>query len=143
MSVKRKAPIWFLFVSILLICWNLIGVLSLYTHITLVNDPTILNDPAMEILYTQYPLWSTLVFALASISGFVAALLLAMKRRLAKFIFVISLIAVIMQMTHNLLMTDAMEYLGVQAAILPTLVIIIGIFSVWLSSHADRKKWLH
>jgi hypothetical protein len=97
----------------------------------------------MEILYTQYPLWSTLVFALASISGFVAALLLAIKRRLAKFIFVISLIAVIMQMTHNLLMTDAMEYLGVQAAILPTLVIIIGIFSVWLSSHADRKKWLH
>ena len=143
MSVKRKAPIWFLIVSILLICWNLIGVLSLYTHITLVNDPTILNDHAMEILYTQYPLWSTLVFALASISGFVAALLLAIKRRLAKFIFVISLIAVIMQMTHNLLMTDAMEYLGVQAAILPTLVIIIGIFSVWLSSHADRKKWLH
>lgn len=142
MHAKHKAPIWFLIVTILLICWNLIGVLSFYTHIMMINDPSILNDPALEILYTQYPTWTTIIFALASISGIVAAILLAMKRRIAKFIFVISLIAVIMQMTHNLFMTDSIEYLGAQAAILPTLVVIVGIFSVWLSSFADRKKWL-
>lgn len=142
MRAKHKAPIWFLIVTILLICWNLIGVLSFYTHIMMINDPSILNDPALEILYTQYPTWTTIIFALASISGIVAAILLAMKRRIAKFIFVISLIAVIMQMTHNLFMTDSIEYLGAQAAIMPTLVVIVGIFSVWLSSFADRKKWL-
>lgn len=142
MRAKHKAPIWFLIVTILLICWNLIGVLSFYTHIMMINDPSILNDPALEILYTQYPTWTTIIFALASISGIVAAILLAMKRRIAKFIFVISLIAVIMQMTHNLFMTDSIEYLGAQAAKMPTLVVIVGIFSVWLSSFADRKKWL-
>ncbi|MGB1102042.1 MAG: hypothetical protein ACPG21_00295 [Crocinitomicaceae bacterium] len=142
MHAKHKAPIWFLIVTVLLICWNLIGVLSFYTHIMMINDPSILNDPALEILYTQYPTWTTIIFALASISGIAAAILMAMKRRIAKFIFVISLIAVIMQMTHNLFMTDSIEYLGAQAAILPTLVVIVGIFSVWLSSFADRKKWL-
>jgi hypothetical protein len=143
MSNKRKAPIWFLIVTIFLIAWNLIGLLSFYSHLTFTSDPDLMETVAMKQLYTQYPLWSKLVFGIAVISGMAGAILLAMKKRVSKFVFVISLIAVIIQMTHNLLMTDALNVLGIQAAILPTAVVIIGIFSIWLSSYADRKRWLH
>ena len=142
MSAKRKAPIWFLIITILLIVWNIIGLLSFYTHITFTNNPELIETAALERLYTQYPLWSVIIFGIAVVTGTAGAITLAMKKRISKFIFVISLIAIIIQMTHNLLMTDVLNILGVQAAILPLAVIIISIFSIWLSSYADRKRWL-
>ena len=139
-----KMPGWYLILSVLFLLWNLMGVASFYQHIAISNSPEALAAlPANEAeLYGKYPLWTHVAFALSVLGGVLGCIGLLMKKKWAKPVFIVSMISIIVQMFHSLVIAKATDVYGPGAVVMPILIILIGIFLVWFSDHGIKKKWL-
>jgi hypothetical protein len=140
---KLRLPVWFWIVTIFFLLWNILGVFSFFQH-TFISDEAMaqLSAPERE-LYSEYPLWSNVLFAIAVLFGFVGSLGLVLRKKWSKTAFVISLIAVVPQMIHNVFLTTSIKVYGMaQAITMPILVVLIAIFLVWFSNFSIQKKWI-
>ena len=140
---KIKIPMWFWVVSIFFLLWNIMGVFSFLAH-TFISNEALAELPSNEReLYSEYPLWTNIVFAIAVIAGLIGTIGLVLKKKWSKMAFIISLLAIIPQMIHNVFFTKSIEVYGaVEAATMPALVVIFGLFLVWFSMLGIRKQWL-
>jgi hypothetical protein len=141
---KTKIPMWFWVVSIFFLLWNIMGVFSFLAH-TFISNEALAELPSNEReLYGEYPLWTTIVFAIAVIAGMIGTIGLVSKKKWSKMAFVISLLAIIPQMIHNVFFTKSIEVYGtVEAVTMPALVVIFGLFLLWFSTSAIKKHWLN
>ena len=142
-NTKTKIPVWFWVVSIIFLLWNIMGVFTFFEYV-LISEEAIAKLPEKEReLYSQYPLWTTIVFAIAVLLGFIGSLGLVLKKKWSKMAFIISLLAIIPQMIHNVFCTKSVEVYGMmQALTMPILVTIIGVFLIWFSNFSINKNWL-
>ena len=65
-----------------------------------------------------------------------------MKKKWAKSAFIISLVALIPQMIHNLFFTKAREVYGPGIELMPIMIIVFGVFLLWFSAFGIKKDWL-
>ena len=93
-------------------------------------------------LYDNVPAWVTAAFALAVFGGALGCILLLLRKKLATFVFVISLASILVQMTYNIFISKAMEVYGPGSVIMPIMVIIIGAFLVWYSKKMQGQGLL-
>lgn len=141
-QTNQKMATWFLVLAILLAIWDLMGVVSFFQHIS-ISDEAIQAMPQNEReLYESYPMWTEIAFAIAVFGGFLGSILLLVKKKLAKPVFIVSLIAVVIQMYHSLFIAKAMDVYGPGATIMPVMIIGIGIFQIWMSSYGIKEGWL-
>lgn len=140
---KIKLPVWFWIVAAFSLLWNLLGVVSFFMHVFISQEALDALSVAERDLYHSYPLWTNIVFAIAVFFGFAGSLGLVLKKKWSKMAFIISLIAIVPQMIHNVFVTKSIEVYGLaQAVTMPILVVVFGILLVWFSSFAINKKWL-
>ncbi len=143
-KTKLQLPVWFWIVAVVFLLWNIMGIFSFLMHTYISDEAMAKLSVAERELYAEYPLWTTIVFAIAVIFGFVGSLGLIFKQKWSKIAFIISLIAIIPQMIHNVFFTKSIEVYGVaQAITMPILVVVIAIFLVWFSNFSIHKKWLN
>ena len=142
-NVKMKIPKWFWVVAIFFLLWNIMGVFSFFAH-TFISEEALAALPDNEKeLYGDYPIWTTIVFAIAVFFGLFGSLGLLLKKRWSKIAFIISLCAIIPQMIHNVFFTKSMDVYGPgQAATMPIMVLVFGFFLIWFSNYAINKNWL-
>ncbi len=138
-----KLPIWFWIVAVVFLLWNIIGVMSFVGH-TFITEEAISKLPSAEReLYESYPQWATIVFAIAVFFGITGSLGLILKQKWCKMAFIISLFAIIIQMSHNVFFTKSIAVYGLaQAITMPILLVVIGTFLVWFSKYSSHKGWL-
>ena len=138
-----KIPKWFWVVAIFFLLWNIMGVLSFFTHTFISEEALALLPEKERELYGDYPIWTTVVFAIAVFFGLFGSLGLLLKRKWSKLAFIISICAIIPQMIHNVFFTKSMEVYGPgQAATMPIMVVVFGIFLIWFSNYSINKNWL-
>jgi len=97
---------------------------------------------AERALYDNIPSWVTAAFAIAVFGGLIGSAFLLMRKKLARPMFLISLIAIIVQMSYNLFMSRAAEVYGPGSVIMPIMVIVIGVFLLMYSKKTIAKGWL-
>lgn len=139
---KISIPIWFWIIAVVALLWNLMGVMSFYMHVFITDEALQALPEAERNLYDSYPLWTEIAFGIAVLGGFLGSIALLMKKKWAKSAFLISLLAIIPQMTHNLFFTNVKEVYGPGTEIMPVMVIIFGVFLLWFSSFGIKKGWL-
>lgn len=111
-NIKIKIPKWFWVVAIFFLLWNIIGVLSFFGH-TFISDEALAKLPEKEReLYGEYPIWTTIIFAITVFGGLLGSLGLVFKKKWSKLVFIISLCAIIPQMVHNVFFTKSIEVYG-------------------------------
>ena len=138
-----KIPTWFWVASIIFLLWNLMGIMSFYMH-TFITEKALMALPEAERnLYGQYPLWVDFIFGLAVFTGTIGCVGLLMKKKWVKNLFMISLFSVIVQMSHNMFMTDTLDVYGYVSFVMPILVILIAGLLVWFTSYSTKKTWLN
>ena len=142
-STKQKPQIWFWVLVIFFLLWNIMGVISFFGH-TFISEEALSKLPTNEReLYGDYPLWTSIVFAIAVFSGLLGSIGLALRKKWSKFAFIISLCAIIPQMIHNVFYTKSIDVYGlVQATTMPILVVVFGVFLVWFSNYAIKNNWI-
>lgn len=140
-----RPPLWFWAIGVVLLLWGLIGCFAAYTQIT--TGPEAWGDPANaeynRQLYASLPAWFNWVYALAVGSAAVGALALALRRAVARPIFILSAIAVVIQFGYSFLATDLIAHKGVAMTVpFPLFILAVAVFSVWFAGLSQRRGWL-
>lgn len=137
-----KPPKWFWIVSVLALLWNLIGVSQYLMQAYMGIEELEQMSEAQRLLYESQPAWVTGAFAMAVWGGALGCILLLLKKKLAVGVLLISLIGILAQVSYNLFISTNFEVYGVQAILMPIVILIIGIALFLFARKASANHWL-
>jgi hypothetical protein len=142
MSNQVKPPAWFWIVSVIALLWNAMGVMA-YLMRAYMTDEAIAALPQEQQVYLQnQPAWYMGVFALAVFGGTLGSLLMLLRKALAYWVFVVSLVCVAAQWSYDIFMVEnspAFDSSGIAMAIL---IPVFSVALVFISRSARAKGWI-
>lgn len=132
----------FWIICIIGLLWNLSGVYSFFMEVFITPEALAALPEAERLLYEANPVWMTVVFAIAVLDGTLGCILLLMKKAIAGPVLITSLIAVLIQMTYWLFMTNSREVYGPAGMVMPVIVTSIAALLVWYAYMVKAKGWI-
>jgi hypothetical protein len=130
-------------VAILLLLWGLAGCFSLYLHIAYGSA---MDPKATEwdrSYYAALPGWFVYVYGIAVGAGLLGSLALLKRSRNANLLYVLSLIAVVVQFGYVFGLTDLIAHKGAAATVpFPGVIAVIAIFQIWFAGYATKRGWV-
>ena len=140
MTVYRP-PIWFWIVVALLILWGLSGV-GMF-HWSQTEGFRAQLDGYDRAHYANAPRWYLAVYGLAVWSGLIGSVLLALRKRVARPFYIVSLVAVVVMFGFEFVGTDLIATKGVLVATgFPIFIALVCVFEIWLAGLATRRGWI-
>ncbi|WP_420144017.1 sugar transporter [Sphingobium sp.] len=135
-----SAPRSFTIIAIVLLLWNLMGVMAFVMQYNMDLAVLAETDPAGARIFAAMPGWLWIDYGVAVLAGTVGAASLLAKRKAAVALFLLSLVAVIVQFGYTFLATDLIAAKGVVVAMaFPILIFAITIFQ-WRYASAQMAK---
>lgn len=129
-------------IGIIALIWNGFGVMA-YLAQAYMTDEILAALPSEEqALYADVPSWVTAAFGAAVFGGLLASLLLLLKKKLSRIMYIISFLGILIQMYHSFFMSKQFDVYGPGAAVMPIMIIVIGAFLIVYSRKVDSKGWL-
>jgi hypothetical protein len=141
--IRQRPAGWFTIVAVLLVLWGLAGCFSLYLHIA--------YGPAMDPKATDWdrayfaalPAWFTPVYAVAVGAGLLGSIALLMRSKLAQPLYILSLIAVIVQFGYVFAATDLLAHKSAAMTVpFPLFIFAVALFQIWIAGIARRRGWI-
>jgi uncharacterized membrane protein len=142
MNTQDKLPTSFWVVAVIALLWNIMGVYSFYAHVFISDEALAALPVAEQAVYASYPAWVNILFAVAVLTGLLGCISLLLKKAWAVPLFLISLVAVIIQMTYSMFMTESIEVYGPASVVMPILVVVIAAFLYYYSRKCRAKGWI-
>ncbi|AUC81365.1 hypothetical protein [Lacinutrix sp. Bg11-31] len=132
----QKPPIWFWIVTVIGLIWNGMGVNHYLQQAY--------NTESFRNMYTQEqldivantPTWVTAAFAIAVFAGFFGFVFILLRKKLGYTLMLLSLLAVIIQMSHILISGNASS-IG-----MTIMIIVFAIIFVVLARLFSVKGWI-
>ncbi|WP_299554628.1 hypothetical protein [Seonamhaeicola sp.] len=135
-SATNKPPIWFWIVSVIALIWNGLGVEAyLQQAYDTEKYRNMYSEEQLEIA-ANMPAWVTGLFAIAVFGGALAAIGLLVRKKWATKLWLLSLIAVIIQMAY-ILINGYASSVG-----MTIMIIVLAIVFYWFSKMSGSKGWL-
>jgi len=118
--------------------WNAMGVINFFVQL----NPEMLASyrESERAIIVGRPAWATTGFAIAVFGGSLGSLLLLLKNSTGFYLFIASLLGVVITMTHTLsigINFGAGEIFGI--ILMP---IMLAAFLIWYSKQAENRGWL-
>jgi MFS superfamily sulfate permease-like transporter len=137
-----RVPAWFWIVSVLALLWEAMGCYSYVAQVTMSASDIAALPEGQQTLMAAIPTWLNGVFAIATWSGLAAAVCLLLRRTWARPLFLVSLVAVLIQFSWWFFVARAADVIGTDAYVMPVAVIVAAVLLVWFSSMAAKRGWL-
>ena len=137
MTDQTKPSPLFWVIGGLFFLWNAFGCYMYYLDKTLSAEKyaAAYGEP-LAALRDAYPAWATAGYAIGVFGGLLAAILFLMRKKLAFPLFVISLIGAIVSFSWGFMSPEFKEAAGSSHWVMPAIVVIIGLFEIFVT----RKK---
>jgi hypothetical protein len=128
----------FWMISAVALIWNVLGCINFFVQM----DPDALAAyrEVERAIVEGRPTWATAAFAIAVFGGAFGCLLLLLRKSAAFYLFIASLLGVIVTMTHTLgvgIDFGLGEILGI--ILMPP---VVAAFLMWYAKHAKGKGWI-
>ncbi|MGA8204176.1 MAG: hypothetical protein WB812_06615 [Woeseiaceae bacterium] len=138
-----RPPMSFWFVSGVALIWNLLGFYAYLDQVT-ASPEKLANafSPEQIAILQSMPKWATSAFAIAVTTGVLGSLCLLFRKAWAVPLFVISLIAVLIEDVNSFVLNDMLAVFGRIPAIIQAAVLVIGIALILYSRYAKGRRWL-
>ncbi|MEL6874242.1 MAG: hypothetical protein AAGM33_02095 [Pseudomonadota bacterium] len=138
MSKTHKATMGFWAIGVIAILWNGLGVAAYFQQMMMsAEDFAALPELQQQLLSSQ-PFWVTAAFAVAVFAGFLASIVLLLRKRLAVRLFLLSLIAVIIQFSSYFILDGYLEFIGTQGWIMPLTIPLFAVGFLLFSSRYEK-----
>ena len=136
-------PAWFMVAAVAALAWNLIGVAMFAMHYTMSPEALAALPAEQQSLYAAMPDWTWLAYGVAVVAGALGSLMLVLRRRVATWLLLASLVAVVAQFAWQAFLSEAVALLGaVPALALPLFIVVAAALVYWLARHAAARGWL-
>jgi len=124
MTVSRS----FRAIGMILLLWNLMGVAAFMMQYSADLSQLAKTDPYTAKIFAAMPVWAWAAYAVAVGAGTLGATLLLLRKAAAAPLFLLSIVAVIVQFGYSFVHTDLLAVKGFTAAIFPAVILLIAIF---------------
>ena len=117
--------------------WNLAGVVNFFAQMN--PDVLAAYRESERAIVEGRPAWATGAFAIAAFGGALGCLLLLLRKSAAFYLFIVSLLGVIVTMIHTLgvdIDFGPGEIVGI--ILMP---LLVAAFLIWYAKRAKRKGW--
>jgi len=137
-QTKSRSHWSFWLITIITLVWNVLGCINFFVQM----DPEMVASfrETEQAIIRGRPLWATVAFAVAVFGGALGCLLLMFRKSMAFYLFIGSLIGVVVTMTHTL-GTGINFGIGEIIGIILMPVAVAG-FLVWYAYYAEAKGWI-
>ena len=139
--ITTAIPSWFKVAAILALIWNVLGLMAFIAQIAMTPDDISRLPQAQQDLLATTPLWATVAFAVAVISGTLASIALLMRKIICYPLYIASLTGVMVQMFHAFVISNSFEIYGPSGTIMPIMVIVVAWLLMKFSASAVKNKW--
>jgi hypothetical protein len=121
--------------------WNVMGVVNFFMQM---NADTLAAMPESErAIIAGRPAWATAAFALAVFGGALGCLLLLLRKSAAYYLFIASLLGVIVQTIPYLgIAGPPINYGPFELSMIIVMPLAVAAFLIWYSKQAERKGWI-
>ena len=138
-----KRPGWFVIVVALLVLWGLAGCAAFYGHLAYGPDIDPKATDWDRAFYAAMPGWFAWDYAVAVGAGLLGSIAMLLRLRAATWLYLVSLIAVLVQFGYVFLATDLLAHKGAAATLpFPAFIVVVALFQLWLAGVARRRGWL-
>ncbi len=136
MATSRSVTI----IGIILLLWGLMGIAAFAMQYTMDVNELARTDPAGARAFALMPVWVWIVYAIAVATGTLGAIALLLRKAIAAFLFLISLVCVIVQFGFTFLGTDLLADKGWAVVIpFPVFIFAVALFE-WLYARSLVAK---
>lgn len=140
--METARPRWLLPAFILSLLWNVMGVWSFVTNWQMSKTGYTGLPVVQRELWSGMPVWTWVAFGLAVGCGTLAAIALLMRKRAAVPLFLISFIAILVQFSWPIFMTDAYAKMGAELVTFPIILAMVGAVQLFYARRAVALGWL-
>jgi hypothetical protein len=121
--------------------WNVMGVIN---YIWQMNADALASFPeSHRAIIEGRPAWATGGFAVAVFGGALGCLLLLLRKSAAYYLFVASLLGVIVTMIHTLgIASSTIDFSPFEILMMILMPLVVAVFLIWYSKQAGSKGWI-
>lgn len=118
--------------------WNVMGAINFFVQM----NPDVLDAyrESERAIIEGRPAWATGAFGLAVFAGTLGCVLLLLRKSAAVYLFIASLLGVMVTMVHTLGVGIDFGFGEILGIILMPL--LVAAFLIWYSKHAENKGWI-
>ena len=116
--------------------WNVMGVINYFVQMN--PDVLAAYRESERAIIEGRPAWATGAFAIAVFGGALGCLLLLLRKSAAYYVFIASLLGVIVQMIPYL----GMANVQVEVWMGSLLSLVVAAFLIWYSKQAESRGWI-
>ncbi len=131
----------FWLISIYFLTWNIMGSMNFFVQM---NADMVASFPETHrAIIEGRPIWATAGFALAVFGGALGCLLLLLRKSVAYYLFIISLVGMVITMIHTFnVVTSTTNFSTIDIFIMMLLPMIVAVFLLWYSKLVEGKGWI-
>jgi len=121
--------------------WNVMGVINFFVQM---NADALASFPeSHRAIIEGRPAWATGAFAIAVFGGALGCLLLLLRKSAAYYLFIASLLGVIVQLIHTLgIASSTIDFSPFDISMIILMPLVVAAFLIWYSKRAESKGWI-
>jgi len=122
--------------------WNVMGVINFFMQM---NADALASFPeSHRAIVVGRPAWATGAFAIAVFGGALGCLLLLLRKPAAYYLFIASLLGVIVQLIHTLGMASSkIDFSPLDILMIILMPLVVAAFLIWYSKWTEGKGWIN
>jgi hypothetical protein len=121
--------------------WNVMGVMNFFVQMN--GDMLAAMPESHRAIVEGRPAWATGGFAIAVFGGALGCLLLLLRKSAAFYLFIASLLGVIVQMIPYLGMAGStIDFGPFEISMFILMPLVVAAFLIWYSKQAESKGWI-
>jgi hypothetical protein len=143
LNAMSQRPTWFAALAVVLLLWALAGVASFAAHV-MVGEKMAADQGTWDLAYHRSPpAWFVWDYGLATGAAAAGAVALLMRSRRAVMLYVVSLVAVVIQFGYVFLGTDLLTHKGAGATVpFPLFIAVMACVQIVLVRQAVKRGWV-
>ena len=136
----NKPHISFWLIGVLALLWNLMTAINFVGQ---TNAEFIASMPeSHQAIIEGRPLWGTLAFAIAAFGGLAGGVLLLLRKGISLYLFLASLLGVMVQMFPNLKLAGEIQFGPGELFMMMVMPLVVAAFLTWYANQTKTKGWL-
>ena len=143
MTLKNiRPPKWFWTVAIIVLLWNLMGVLAFLQQLMLGEEQLSKMTNEQRVLYDEFPVWAYIAFGISVFFGFFGSMALVMKKKIAQSLLLISLLGVLVHAYYSFFFADMNSAFEPGWQLMPSIIVLVAMFLVMFANMAVKRQWI-
>lgn len=128
-------------IGVVALIWNVMGDINFFVQM---NADALTSFPeSHRAIVEGRPAWATGAFAIAVFGGALGCLLLLLRKSAAYYLFIASLLGVIVQLIHTLgIASSTIDFSPFDILMIILMPLVVAAFLIWYSKWAESMGWI-